>query len=329
MDLGGQLQQTSTNSNNNMDLGRYTFSLGPRESDWSKAMLGSTCLEVFASAHSQMLFHGAVSDEVRRQLSKMIESKRPLPPPPPAAATLPPAREEDDTEKEKEGGELELVSNPTAPAAAASVVAPITFSSAAPVAPVSAAAAATASAGVPVQLHLRTGATDKFKFLLNDFLRALLLGVRTLFDDNCSAEVAYSNAAEFLKTVLNVGANGADPESPEPDFLNRQTLGEVVAETVGRLKFRHAFGNKQDLDDEMEELTTLFELYARHIVVVLLSFGFATTENPASNSDAFQKALSLLAVIISKKKGDYDVVVDDQLRGDSFVEEDTSSSGSD
>jgi hypothetical protein len=46
----------------------------------------------------------------------------------------------------------------------------------------------------------RSQSTDKFKVLLIKFVRCLLLSIRTIFDDDITSDLTFSNVAAFMRT---------------------------------------------------------------------------------------------------------------------------------
>ena len=49
----------------------------------------------------------------------------------------------------------------------------------------------------------QSASTEKYKYLLANFLKCALFGMRTMFDKDVCTNVTFANTAEFLKTFLN------------------------------------------------------------------------------------------------------------------------------
>ncbi len=50
----------------------------------------------------------------------------------------------------------------------------------------------------------RSQSTDKFKMLLGEFIRCLLLSIRTIFEDDLTSDLTFSNVTAFMKTFQNM-----------------------------------------------------------------------------------------------------------------------------
>jgi len=198
-------------------------------------------------------------------------------------------------------------------------------------------------------LLFNTQATLKLKFLLSNFQKCVLLGVRTLFSDQLSAETAYLNCSEFLNTVLNVVGEGnlataatsktdlnfkttttqittASVATPSPAFLTGQTVAELYQETTLFVCSRNKGGSDAvENADEAEEIVILTKEYARHTLVLLVSLGLAADQ--LSATAIFKLALDLVAEIVLAKRLDFDRECEGRHRNknDSLVA--TSSSG--
>jgi hypothetical protein len=208
---------------------------------------------------------------------------------------------------------------------------------------------ATASSLVQLSMEpllFHTSATLKLKFLLSQFEKIVIMGVRTLFSDKLSAETAICNCSEFLNTVLNVVAEPlATPStpstaaattnatlktaaslsqttgllsSPPPAFLTGQTVSELYQETVLFVCSRHKAGSDAvENAEEAEEMVLLTRQYARHTLVLLVSLGLAADQ--LSAAAIFKLSLDLVAEIVLAKKLDFDRECEERARNDSFV----------
>ncbi len=194
--------------------------------------------------------------------------------------------------------------------------------------PISALVAKPTEGSKDVELLISTGATLKLKFLLSNFLKCLLLGVRTLFSDQVSAETAYLNASEFLTTALNaVGNSAADTAAPDPPFLTVQTLEEVYVEAIGFLSTRNPGSNPKDDLLECEDLDELSKKYARQTILLLLALGCA--KDQLSAAAIFQMLLSLVGEIVLAKRLDFDSESASALKNDSFIASSSSAENDD
>ena len=172
------------------------------------------------------------------------------------------------------------------------------------------------------ELTVPTSATQKFKFLLSNFVKSVLLGIRTLFSDAVSGETGFFNAAEFLNCVLNVLGNppveaGALAGLPSQGFLTGQTLEEIYQETIGHLVSRNPTGNAEDDLLECQDLELILKSYARHTTVLLLSLGIA--KDDISAAAIFQMVLTLVGQIVLAKRLDFDGETEEALADNSFV----------
>jgi hypothetical protein len=194
--------------------------------------------------------------------------------------------------------------------------------------PISALVAKPTEGTKEVELLISTGATLKLKFLLSNFLKCLLLGVRTLFSDQVSAETAYLNASEFLTTALNaVGNSAADTAAPDPPFLTVQTLEEIYVEAIGFLSTRNPGSNPKDDLLECEDLDELSKKYARQTILLLLALGCA--KDQLSAAAIFQMLLSLVGEIVLAKRLDFDSDSASALKNDSFIASSSSAENED
>ncbi len=82
-----------------------------------------------------------------------------------------------------------------------------------------------------VELFWQSGSTDKFKFLLADFIKCLLLGVRSIFEEDACSDLVFLNVASFMKSFQQVVSNPLTG-IPEPTFIKQQTLQEVFHEII-------------------------------------------------------------------------------------------------
>jgi hypothetical protein len=64
-----------------------------------------------------------------------------------------------------------------------------------------------------VELFCQSGSTDKFKFLLADFVKCLLLGVRSILEEDACSDLVFSNVASFMKSFQAGGV-----QSPHWNF---------------------------------------------------------------------------------------------------------------
>jgi hypothetical protein len=143
----------------------------------------------------------------------------------------------------------------------------------------------------------RSQSTDKFKVLLGKFVRCLLLSIRTIFDDDITSGLTFSNVAAFMKTFQNVYSNPVAPE--EPTFFKQQTLEEVIHETVFCIAENYAGSNNDDNRIEREELETLIRKYCRHTTTLLISLDVAKELN--SGFEIFRAILCLLSSMVEFK----------------------------
>ncbi len=119
-----------------------------------------------------------------------------------------------------------------------------------------------------VELFWQSGSTDKFKFLLADFVKCLLLGVRSIFD------FMSLNMASFIKSFQQVASNPLTG-IPEPTFIKTQTLQEVFCDIVCCVAERFAGEDANENRHEQEQLVFLLQKYSRHVTTLLLSLDFA------------------------------------------------------
>lgn len=211
-----------------------------------------------------------------------------------------------------------------------------------------------------------TSATLKLKFLLSSFQKCLILGVRTLFSDQLTAETAFINSSELLNVVLNVVAaelsfatseefnHSAAPESesekesagaastrkkgfcqlvgnppppPPPAFLTGQTVGELYQETVLFVCSRNKAGSDAvENAEEAEEMLQLSKEYARHTLVLLVSLGLAA--NQMSAAAIYKLLLELVAEIVLAKKLNFDRESEERARRNIATSESDDSSSS-
>jgi hypothetical protein len=143
----------------------------------------------------------------------------------------------------------------------------------------------------------RSQSTDKFKVLLGKFVRCLLLSIRTIFDDDITSGLTFSNVAAFMKTFQNVYSNPVAPE--EPTFFKQQTLKEVIHETVFCIAENYVGSNDNDNRIEREELETLIRKYCRHTTTLLISLDVAKELN--SGFEIFRAILCLLSSMVEFK----------------------------
>jgi hypothetical protein len=215
----------------------------------------------------------------------------------------------------------------------------------------------------PLLFH--TSATLKLKFLLSSFQKCLILGVRTLFSDQLTAETAFINSSELLNVVLNVVAaelsfatseefnHSAAPESesekesagaastrkkgfcqlvgnpppPPPAFLTGQTVGELYQETVLFVCSRNKAGSDAvENAEEAEEMLQLSKEYARHTLVLLVSLGLAA--NQMSAAAIYKLLLELVAEIVLAKKLNFDRESEERARRNIATSESDDSSSS-
>jgi len=152
----------------------------------------------------------------------------------------------------------------------------------------------------------RSASTEKYKYLLADFLKCALFGMRTVFDEDVCANVTFANAADFLKTFLNVVSNPINYDDPVPEFVEKQTLEQVIEETVNRLVEKHPCGcDEAENRIEREEFGLLAKQFARNTTVLLLSFDLALDLDCSVN--LFRHTLSLLSSMVDAKKSEYNI----------------------
>jgi len=90
-----------------------------------------------------------------------------------------------------------------------------------------------------VELFCQSGSTDKFKFLLAEFVKCLWLGVRSIVEEDACSDLVFSNVASFMKSFQQVASNSLTGV-PEPAFVKTQTLRSVFCEIVVRVFGRGA-----------------------------------------------------------------------------------------
>jgi hypothetical protein len=148
-------------------------------------------------------------------------------------------------------------------------------------------------------LFWRGSSTDQFKLLLGHFVKCLMLCLRTN-----SGEIAGGGrlilgcVSSFLNGFQNVVEFSEDDDGPEPTFLERQTLGEVFRETVGRVTGFSSprAEHERDCEAEIEQLDALLRKFSRCVTSLLLSFGVAKNWN--RSCDMFRETLRLLTRMV-------------------------------
>jgi hypothetical protein len=139
----------------------------------------------------------------------------------------------------------------------------------------------------------------QFKLLLGHFVKCLMLCLRTN-----SGEIAGGGrlilgcVSSFLNGFQNVVEFSEDNDGPEPTFLERQTLGEVFRETVGRVTGFSSprAEHERDCEAEIEQLDALLRKFSRRVTSLLLSFGVAKNWN--RSCDMFRETLRLLTRMV-------------------------------
>jgi hypothetical protein len=167
----------------------------------------------------------------------------------------------------------------------------------------------------------RSQSTNKFKVLLGEFVRCLLLSIRTIFEDDLTSASTFSNVAAFMQTFQNVYSDPVAPE--EPIFLKQQTLEGVIHETVFRVAENYAGSNDDDHIIEREELETLIRKYCRHTTTLLILLDVVKELN--SGIEIFRAILCLLSSMVEFKKQEYEVGT--QQGGDSDDDDDDDDKG--
>lgn len=167
----------------------------------------------------------------------------------------------------------------------------------------------------------RSQSTDKFKVLLGEFVRCLLLSIRTIFEDDLTSDLTFSNVASFMQSFQSVYSDPVAPE--EPIFFQQQTLEGVIHETVFRVAENYAGSNDDDNRIEREELETLIRKYCRHTTTLLISLDVAKDLN--SGFEIFRAILCLLSSMVEFKKQEYEVGT--QQGGDSDDDDDDDDNG--
>ena len=151
-----------------------------------------------------------------------------------------------------------------------------------------------------VELFCQSGSTDKFKFLLAEFVKCLWLGVRSIVEEDACSDLVFSNVASFMKSFQQVASNSLTGV-PEPAFVKTQTLRSVFMEIVVRVFDRGAAAaNKHERD----QLAFLLTRYSRHVTTLLLSLGIAKDTN--SGFKIFEDILNLLCSMVRFQKIEYD-----------------------
>jgi len=304
-------------------------------------MVSLTCREALNSAYVQLLDNHPATEHVSREAVERIrdfsQSKH--------CFTLP------NDSGGGGGGEGGMTSS-------------FSFSSSAAVSCYSSSSSASALVQLSTEpLLFHTSATLKLKFLLSSFQKCLILGVRTLFSDQLTAETAFINSSELLNVVLNVVAaelsfatseefnHSAAPESesekesgaastrkkgfcqlvgnppPPPAFLTGQTVGELYQETVLFVCSRNKAGSDAvENAEEAEEMLQLSKEYARHTLVLLVSLGLAA--NQMSAAAIYKLLLELVAEIVLAKKLNFDRESEERARRNIATSESDDSSSS-
>jgi hypothetical protein len=154
-----------------------------------------------------------------------------------------------------------------------------------------------------VELFCQSGSTDKFKFLLADFVKCLLLGVRSILEEDACSDLVFLNVASFMKSFQQVASNPLTG-IPEPAFVKMQMLRSVFCEievcVVDRFADEDAAVNKHERD----QLAFLLTRYSRHVTTLLLSLGIAKDTN--SGFKIFEDILNLLCSMVKFQKIEYD-----------------------
>jgi hypothetical protein len=150
-----------------------------------------------------------------------------------------------------------------------------------------------------VELFCQSGSTDKFKFLLADFVKCLLLGVRSILEEDACSDLVFLNVASFMKSFQQVASNPLTG-IPEPAFVKMQMLRSVFCEievcVVDRFADEDAAVNKHERD----QLAFLLTRYSRHVTTLLLSLGIAKDTN--SGFKIFEDILNLLCSMVRFQK---------------------------
>ena len=324
------------------------FKLTKKDQEWSKEMVSLTCREALNSAYVQLLDNHPATEHVSREAVERIrdfsQSKH--------CFTLP---NDSGGGGGGEGG-----------GGGGGMTSSFSFSSSAAVSCYSSSSSASALVQLSTEpLLFHTSATLKLKFLLSSFQKCLILGVRTLFSDQLTAETAFINSSELLNVVLNVVAaelsfatseefnHSAAPESesekesagaastrkkgfcqlvgnpppPPPAFLTGQTVGELYQETVLFVCSRNKAGSDAvENAEEAEEMLQLSKEYARHTLVLLVSLGLAA--NQMSAAAIYKLLLELVAEIVLAKKLNFDRESEERARRNIATSESDDSSSS-
>ena len=324
------------------------FKLTKKDQEWSKEMVSLTCWEALNSAYVQLLDNHPATEHVSREAVERIrdfsQSKH--------CFTLP---NDSGGGGGGEGG-----------GGGGGMTSSFSFSSSAAVSCYSSSSSASALVQLSTEpLLFHTSATLKLKFLLSSFQKCLILGVRTLFSDQLTAETAFINSSELLNVVLNVVAaelsfatseefnHSAAPESesekesagaastrkkgfcqlvgnpppPPPAFLTGQTVGELYQETVLFVCSRNKAGSDAvENAEEAEEMLQLSKEYARHTLVLLVSLGLAA--NQMSAAAIYKLLLELVAEIVLAKKLNFDRESEERARRNIATSESDDSSSS-
>ncbi len=154
-----------------------------------------------------------------------------------------------------------------------------------------------------VELFWQSGSTDKFKFLLADFVKCLLLGIRSILEEDACSDLVFSNVASFMKSFQQVASNPLTG-IPEPAFIKTQTLRLVFCEIVCRVVRRFADEDADVNRHEQDQLAFLLVRYSRHVTTLLLSLDIAKDMN--NSFKIFGDILGLLCSMVKNQKIEYD-----------------------
>ena len=153
-------------------------------------------------------------------------------------------------------------------------------------------------------LYVRNGVTEKFQFLLADLVKVLLLGVRSIDEEDGMAGETLSNVSEFLKSFLNAACNDVDRSVNPPAFLGAKTLEGLFDETVEIISGRFPMPNKLDAKCECDDVKSLVRDFARRLTMSVVGMGIA--KDVPSAVECFRRLLNLLGSVIRRKKLEFE-----------------------
>ena len=173
------------------------------------------------------------------------------------------------------------------------------------------------------ELYIRNGITEKFRFVLADFTKVLLLSVRSVYEEESICDNILHHISEFLKTILNATSNQVDLSVDSPELPTAKTLENVIDETVTIVSGRFPLPNPLDAKNEVEDIKILLKENIRLISTLILGIGVA---RDVHSSVEFSRFLILLtSKLVLKRRVDYGMT-DDADQDDSDDDDDESDS---